>query len=134
MLDLLHHVLPPVASNLDRVTSSGCNQARQAMIDLHQKDKDIEYNDSLMVGGKMCCFFYWYEMYVQYLWEGVFVYTCMCMRMRACVFCLYEVLMIITKIHVEIPVIVEYLFAVTLVFLQVALQLNILAIAFLRSV
>ena len=27
------------------------------MIDLHQKDKDIEYNESLMVGGEMGCFF-----------------------------------------------------------------------------
>ena len=48
-LELLHQVLSGVVTSVDRATSIGASQARQAMIDLHQCDKKVEYADNLMV-------------------------------------------------------------------------------------
>ncbi len=48
-LTLLHQALPTVVRDVDLATSSGCSQARKAMIQLHSLDKKIEYTDNLMV-------------------------------------------------------------------------------------
>lgn len=48
-LSLLQRTLPSVVRDVDLATSSGCSQARKAMIQLHLSDKKIEYTDSLMV-------------------------------------------------------------------------------------
>ncbi len=48
-LTLLLFLLPSVVSSVDEATSSRCNLARQTMIDLHTKEKAIEYTDGVMV-------------------------------------------------------------------------------------
>lgn len=48
-LGLLHSALPPVIRSVDNAASLGCNQARKVIMELHQRDKEIEYTDSLMV-------------------------------------------------------------------------------------
>ena len=48
-LGLLQRTLPSVVRGVDLATSSGCSQARKAMIQLHLSDKKLEYTDSLMV-------------------------------------------------------------------------------------
>ncbi len=61
-LGLLQWTLPSVVRGVDLATSSGCSQARKAMIQLHLSDKKLEYTDSLMVseeregrgGGRKC--------------------------------------------------------------------------------
>ena len=40
-------LLPRVVSTVD--FSYSCNSARQAMLDLHSKDKTVDYTDNLMV-------------------------------------------------------------------------------------
>ncbi len=51
-LTLLRFLLPSVVSSVDEAASSGCNLARQTMIDLHTKEKAIEYTDGIMVREK----------------------------------------------------------------------------------
>ena len=41
-------LLPKVVSTVD-FSSYGCNSARQAMLDLHSKEKTVDYTDNLMV-------------------------------------------------------------------------------------
>ena len=41
-------LLPRVVSSVD-FSTYGCSSARQAMIDLHGKEKDVDYTDTLMV-------------------------------------------------------------------------------------
>ena len=41
-------LLPRVVSTVD-FSSYSCNSARQAMLDLHSKEKTVEYTDNLMV-------------------------------------------------------------------------------------
>ena len=48
-LQLLETVLPCVVTGVDQTACFGSSAARQAMVDLHMTDKEVEYTDSLMV-------------------------------------------------------------------------------------
>ena len=46
---IVSRLLPRVVSSVDVSSTYGCNSARQAMIDLHSREKAVEYTDNLMV-------------------------------------------------------------------------------------
>ena len=49
MRSIISRLLPRVVSTVDFSSTYGCNSARQAMIDLHTREKTVEYTDNLMV-------------------------------------------------------------------------------------
>ena len=49
MRSVVSRLLPRVVSTVDFSSTYGYNSARQAMIDLHSREKTVEYTDNLMV-------------------------------------------------------------------------------------